>query len=118
MSENDQPNSENKSIPQQINAAKQNRKGIAGKILAILGIVALSFVVIICTAVFVIILKAPKFDPAKLVLSQNPQIFDKDNVLMTTLISAENRQSAKIGDMPLSLIHISEPTRLGMISYA
>ena len=100
MHETDQPNPDRKREPRQIDEAKQNHKGVLGKILAILGIIALSFVLILCTVVFVIILKAPEFDTAKLVLAQNPQIFDKDNVLMTTLISAENRQSAKIGDMP------------------
>src|SRR5450756_641667 len=56
--------------------------------------------------------------PATLTVLNKSAAEDKDSVVVTQKTAAKYGLKS-IGDLaPLSLIHISEPTRLGMISYA
>ena len=74
------------------------------KILLSLGILILVIMTVGGITVFVMISKAPKLDPDKLILAQSPQIFDNEGELITTLQSIENRRSAKIEVIPQVLI--------------
>ena len=101
MSEIINSKQEHGKIPQQQqNNKKIKYKGIVKKILMTLGILTLVIMITGCITVFMIIRQAPKLDPDKLILAQSPQIFDINGELMTTLLSAENRRSSDIDEMP------------------
>src|SRR5665647_1178232 len=87
-------------LPQQKNNKKVKHKRNVKKILIILGILTLIIMITAGITVLMIIREAPELDPDKLILAQSPQIFDNNEELMTTLLSAVNRRSADIDDMP------------------
>ncbi|MBU9723905.1 MULTISPECIES: penicillin-binding protein 1A [Bacillaceae] len=70
------------------------------KILIAFGIIALVMMLIGGITVFSIIRDAPELDPDKLTLANNPEIYDRDTELVTTLQAHENRRSVNINDVP------------------
>lgn len=86
--------------PQQQSNKKIVTLIIIKKILIILGIVALLTMITVGITVFIIIGQAPELDADKLILAQSPQIYDMNGDLVTVLLSAENRRSADIDEIP------------------
>ncbi|MCT8138936.1 PBP1A family penicillin-binding protein [Anaerobacillus sp. CMMVII] len=76
------------------------KKGMMKKILIAFSIFMAILVVAGGITVFSIIKDAPPLDPSKLRLANNPEIFDQNDELFTTLSASENRRSASILDIP------------------
>ncbi|MFA9556191.1 transglycosylase domain-containing protein [Evansella sp. AB-rgal1] len=81
-----------------------NKKTIAKKIFIGIGILFLVMVLAGGITAFAIIRDAPELDPDRLTLAQNPEIFDRNEEIITTLQANENRRLASINDMPPVLI--------------
>lgn len=77
-----------------------SKKAILKKVMVALVIFLITLVVAGAITVFSIIKDAPPLDPDRLTLSNNPEIFDKNDVLFTTLSASENRRSASILEIP------------------
>ncbi len=79
-----------------------NKKGLKKVMLGISIFMITLFVASIIT-IFLIINDAPSLDPDLLKLANNPEIFDQNDELFTTLSASENRRSASISEIPVLL---------------
>ncbi|MDG5787552.1 PBP1A family penicillin-binding protein [Evansella sp. AB-P1] len=86
------------------NKKNKNKKVTMKKILISLSIAFLVMILAGGITAFAIIRDAPELDPDRLILAQNPQILDREEQLITTLDSGENRRLASIDEMPQVLI--------------
>jgi len=102
MTERSNTRKDDGKLPQQ-NNKKAKYGGMIKKILITLGILSLIIILTGGITVLIIIKGAPELDKDKLILAQSPQIFDKNDKLVTTLKAIENRRSADIDEMPQAL---------------
>lgn len=80
---------------------KPSSKGaIFKKILLTLSILVTLSIIAGGLTVYSMIKDAPPLDPDKLTLAQNPEIYDQNDELFTTLSASENRRLADINEMP------------------
>lgn len=77
-----------------------SKKATLKKIVIALSIFMLTLLVAGVITVFSIIKDAPDIDPSKLTLANNPEIFDQNDEIFTTLSASENRRSASILEIP------------------
>ncbi|QOY35808.1 PBP1A family penicillin-binding protein [Anaerobacillus isosaccharinicus] len=76
------------------------KKGTMKKVLIAFSIFMVTLLVAGVITVFSIIKDAPDIDPSKLTLANNPEIFDQNDEIFTTLSASENRRSASILEIP------------------
>lgn len=79
---------------------KSERGGLLKKTALVLMILLLVGIIAGGITSFAIIRSAPELDHDKLTLSQNPQILDMNEEVVSTLETSENRSSADIEDIP------------------
>ncbi|MBB5173591.1 transglycosylase domain-containing protein [Texcoconibacillus texcoconensis] len=82
---------------------KKNKKGnhsLLKKIIKYMAIALGALSVAGAIVLFSIILSAPDLDEESLTLAQNPEIYDRNDELISTLNTAENRRSANIDEVP------------------
>jgi penicillin-binding protein 1A len=102
MSDNYRTREERRKAKQQTKKTNTNKKskGLFKKSLTAFGIIMLIMLIGGAVSVFGILRGAPDLDPDRLTLAQNPEIYDRNGELMTTLQTAENRRSVNINDVP------------------
>ncbi|MBU9714637.1 penicillin-binding protein 1A [Evansella tamaricis] len=102
MSDEYRTRGERKKIKESTNkkGKKTSTKKRWKKILIALGIIMLAMVLVGGITVFSIIRDAPELDPDRLTLANNPEIYDRDLEMFSTLEAAEDRRSVNINQVP------------------